>query len=61
MKVRILGNADIIFIGGLAKEDIYSATHSTNKGGFGAAFGVENTGVEPVTSCMPCKRSSQLS
>ena len=22
---------------------------------------VENTGVEPVTSCMPCKRSSQLS
>lgn len=23
--------------------------------------GVENTGVEPVTSCMPCKRSSQLS
>jgi len=24
-------------------------------------FLVENTGVEPVTSCMPCKRSSQLS
>ena len=24
-------------------------------------FFVENTGVEPVTSCMPCKRSSQLS
>ena len=22
---------------------------------------VENTGVEPVTYCMPCKRSSQLS
>jgi len=22
---------------------------------------VENTGVEPVTSCMPCKRSSQMS
>ena len=22
---------------------------------------VENTGLEPVTSCMPCKRSSQLS
>jgi len=22
---------------------------------------VENTGFEPVTSCMPCKRSSQLS
>jgi len=25
-------------------------------------FGVvENIGVEPTTSCMPCKRSSQLS
>ncbi len=24
-------------------------------------LGVENTGFEPVTSCMPCKRSSQLS
>ena len=23
--------------------------------------GVENIGVEPMTSCMPCKRSSQLS
>ena len=22
---------------------------------------VENIGVEPMTSCMPCKRSSQLS
>lgn len=22
---------------------------------------VENNGVEPMTSCMPCKRSSQLS
>ena len=22
-----------------------------------AAFVVENTGIEPVTSCMPCKRS----
>ena len=22
---------------------------------------VENTGFEPVASCMPCKRSSQLS
>jgi len=22
---------------------------------------VENIGVEPTTSCMPCKRSSQLS
>ncbi len=22
---------------------------------------VEDTGLEPVTSCMPCKRSSQLS
>lgn len=26
-----------------------------------ACFGVENIGVEPMTSCMPCKRSSQLS
>ena len=26
------------------------------------SFGiVENIGVEPMTSCMPCKRSSQLS
>gem|GEM_PF-3075271 len=24
-------------------------------------FLVENIGVEPMTSCMPCKRSSQLS
>jgi hypothetical protein len=24
-------------------------------------FKVENTGFEPVASCMPCKRSSQLS
>ena len=24
-------------------------------------FFVENIGVEPMTSCMPCKRSSQLS
>jgi hypothetical protein len=24
-------------------------------------FNVENIGVEPMTSCMPCKRSSQLS
>ena len=24
-------------------------------------FQVENIGVEPTTSCMPCKRSSQLS
>jgi hypothetical protein len=24
-------------------------------------FLVENIGVEPTTSCMPCKRSSQLS
>ena len=24
-------------------------------------FPVENIGVEPMTSCMPCKRSSQLS
>jgi hypothetical protein len=24
-------------------------------------FSVENIGVEPMTSCMPCKRSSQLS
>ena len=22
---------------------------------------VENIGIEPMTSCMPCKRSSQLS
>ena len=28
---------------------------------FGGFLFVENTGVEPVTSCMPCKRSSQLS
>ena len=26
-----------------------------------AALWVENIGVEPMTSCMPCKRSSQLS
>ncbi len=25
------------------------------------ALSVENIGVEPMTSCMPCKRSSQLS
>ena len=24
-------------------------------------FEVEMTGLEPVTSCMPCKRSSQMS
>ena len=29
---------------------------------FNTAYGnVENIGVEPMTSCMPCKRSSQLS
>ncbi len=26
-----------------------------------AAMKVENIGLEPMTSCMPCKRSSQLS
>ena len=26
-----------------------------------AFWGVENIGLEPMTSCMPCKRSSQLS
>ena len=24
-------------------------------------YSVENIGLEPMTSCMPCKRSSQLS
>ena len=29
---------------------------------FNTVYGnVENIGVEPMTSCMPCKRSSQLS
>jgi len=27
----------------------------------GPVFVVENIGFEPMTSCMPCKRSSQLS
>ncbi len=40
-----------------------SATGVTNKKGDPnvGRLSVENTGVEPVTSCMPCKRSSQLS
>ena len=33
------------------------------KNPLGSAEGikVENIGVEPITSCMPCKRSSQMS
>ena len=35
-----------------------AAPHGRRKAGTGR---VENIGVEPMTSCMPCKRSSQLS
>jgi hypothetical protein len=35
--------------------------HGTTKAARKDRLLVENTGVEPVTSCMPCKRSSQLS
>jgi hypothetical protein len=32
-----------------------------NQNSKGFSFYVEKMGVEPTTSCMPCKRSSQLS
>ena len=38
-----------------------SQLQQTEKAVLSGPPSVENTGVEPVTSCMPCKRSSQLS
>ena len=34
---------------------------SMSKISSGKSLNVENIGIEPMTSCMPCKRSSQLS
>ena len=48
-----------------ACRDAHSSLNLVNKKGLNTSPNlskiVENTGVEPVTSCMPCKRSSQLS
>src|SRR5262249_11826892 len=44
-----------------AVDDICGERHETIKAALAVPPSVENTGVEPVTSCMPCKRSSQLS
>jgi site-specific DNA recombinase len=47
----------------IARQSGSLAQKETGKTEFEIDFSrvVENTGVEPVTSCMPCKRSSQLS
>jgi hypothetical protein len=52
---RILLRKSISF----AEKVIEQKTPEVNFKGFGAL--VEKMGVEPTTSCMPCKRSSQLS
>ncbi len=41
-----------------AKCQIYSIKKEITDIGY---LFVENIGIEPMTSCMPCKRSSQLS
>ncbi len=42
----------------IAVENVWEQKSPESLRGF---LSVENIGVEPMTSCMPCKRSSQLS
>jgi hypothetical protein len=52
---------------GIASRVVQATSHQrtinckNKKAAFRQLSFVENIGVEPMTSCMPCKRSSQLS
>ena len=57
--LNILTRTNIIFIGGFRIYNV-NIKHKTKKAPISQGF-VENTGIEPVTSCLPGKRSSQMS
>ncbi len=59
--INVFGVADIVFVKNW-RINYVDVKHTKCKNRpFGRFKAVENTGVEPVTSCMPCKRSSQMS
>ena len=60
-KRGVFGMAHVIPVYRRAVNDIHGEWHERRRRPAVDRLQVENTGVEPVTSCMPCKRSSQLS
>ena len=58
---NIFGVSCIILIKRVGIDYINVVVHDKKIAPQIAGLKVENNGVEPMTSCMPCKRSSQLS